>query len=181
MEYNYTSIIEAKTEDKLSVIYEKAIKLFKEYARISELAMICMQSKGYNGFKRWHRYRNREFNNFALILHNELFDRFHKVVSTDIPTVTYAPQSMNVHLMTWREKLNQYIDELGECNKEFYTITGTDNCIIECAIKVLAKDYEKVCRYYNRFAEGDWLIHDMHIVDDCIHEKYKKKEERHGY
>ena len=181
MEYTSYNTTLLETEDKLLLVYSKALKVLKEYARISELAMVCMQSKGYNGFKRWHRYRNREFNNFALILQNELFDRYRKTVKIEIPMINYEPQSMNTHLLNWKEKINQSIIDLGSCNKDYFNLVGTDNCIINEAIETLSKDYEKVCRYYSRFSEGDWLIHDMHIVDDCIHKKFKKKEEHYGY
>lgn len=52
------------------------------------------------------------------------------------------------------------------------------NCgVVDCAMKKMGKDYEKVSRYIKRFTESDWLTLDMHIVDDKLHDKYKAKEE----
>ncbi len=174
-------LMETKTEDKISTLYNRMITILLETACLNECAMVVLHSKGYNGFKRWHRYRSREFREFVICLDNELFDKFHKTVKHEPVSISYAPANMNSHLVNWKEKLATAIHDLGECNKEYFALTGTTNCIVEDAIHILTRDYEKACRYYERFSEGDWLAHDMHVVDDIIHYKYKKKEEEHGY
>ena len=114
-------------------------------------------------------------------MNNELFDRFRKTVKIERKSLTYAPASVNAHLMNWKEKLSDSMEKLGSYATEYLSMTGTENKIMCHALHLMARDYEKVCRYYDRFAEGDWLTHDMHVVDDMIHYRYKKKEDKHGY
>lgn len=180
MEYN-TYMQNTKTDDKAVELYSDIIKLLKENEQLNEISMSLLQSMGYNGFKRWHRYRARQFHECILRLNNELFDRFHKTVRIEEKTLTYASASMNAHLMNWKEKLADSMEKLGMYAKEYLNITGAENKILCHALHMMARDYEKVCRYYDRFADGDWLVHDMHIVDDMIHYRYKKKEDKHGY
>ena len=180
MEYNaYTK--DTKAEDKAVELYSDVIKLLKENEEINEIAMMLLQSMGYNGFKRWHRYRTRQFHECILRLHNELFDRFHKTVRIEEKPLAYAPASMNAHLMSWKERLADSMEKLGMYAREYINITGMESDIMCHAMHLMARDYEKVCRYYERFAEGDWLAHDMHVVDDMIHYRFKKKEAKHGY
>lgn len=180
MDYK-TYMTEAKTEDRIAMLYSNIMNLLKENEQINETAMVLLQSMGYNGFKRWHRYRSRQFHEYVIRLNNELFDRFHKTLKMEPVSVTYTPASMNSHLMSWKEKLDESMQKLSTYSKEYFDLVGMENKVVRCAMHTLARDYEKVCRYYERFAEGDWLAHDMHVVDDMIHYRYKKKEEKHGY
>ena len=95
--------------------------------------------------------------------------------------ISYDPQSMEEHLKSWDSVLLDGIQELGTLHKRFFELTGMDSKIINCAMCKLTRDYEKVGRLLKRFNESDWLTLDMHIVDDKLHEKYKEKENAHGF
>lgn len=181
MDYNKYMVDTTKMDDRVLALYSKTAKLLKDNEKMNEIAMAVLQSLGYNGFKRWHRCRSREFHEYSMRLSNELFDKFHMTMKPDETTLAYAPANMNAHLMSWKEMLLDSIEKLGTYSQEYFSLTGMQNDIMECAMHKLTRDYEKVCRYYDRFMEGDWLVHDMHIVDDCIHHRYKKKEDKHGY
>ena len=162
-------------------LYTRMVKLLREAEQFNMSAMVVMQSLGYNGFKRWHRYRSRQFHECAIKLMNEAFDRYHEVVKPEQSTLAYSPANMNGHLLSWKDKLEGHMHELCGLAHEYFMLNGTQGKAVKHALHAMSRDYEKVCRYYERFMEGDWLAHDMHVVDDMIHYKFKKKEEAHGY
>ena len=52
--------------------------------------------------------------------------------------------------------------------------------VVKMAFKTLCKDHERVSRLRERFEESEWLTFDIHGIDDRLHKKFKKKEERDG-
>ena len=116
-----------------------------------------------------------------ICLSNELFDKFRIKSNFKEYELNYSPSSIEEHLKSWDKALLNAIQELGNLNKKYYEETGMNCEIIECSLRKMIKDYEKVGRYLKRFNESDWLTLDMHIVDDKIHEHYKCKEEKYGY
>lgn len=162
--------------DSVKTLFESAHKVLSVHCKLNALAMCAMQSLGYNGFKRWHRYRSKQFFDLKLKLANELFDHFKVKADFKETEVTYSPASVEEHLKSWEKALLDGIQELGTLAKSYFDLTGMECEIISCAMKKLAHDHEKVSRYLKRFTESDWLALDMHIVDDHLHEKYKCKE-----
>ena len=163
--------------DSVRTIFESAHKVLSVHCKLNMLAMSAVQSLGYNGFKRWHRYRSKQFFDLKLKLANELYDRFRIKADFKEQEVTYSPSSIEEHLKSWEKTLLGGIQELGTLGKSYCDLTGMTCDVIECALKELSHDYEKVGRYLKRFAESDWLTLDMHMVDDRLHDKYKCKEE----
>jgi hypothetical protein len=172
---------EKSMADKVKTLFEKIEKVCITHCKLNQHAMLIMQSLGYNGFKRWHRYRSKFFFDMKTYLVNELYDNYGIVSDMKEFTITYKPSSMEEHLRTWQSMLLDSIQTLGETQKEYFDTTGTDCEIINKLIHVLGKDHEKVKKFYNRFVESDWLTLDMHIVDDALHCKFKEKEEKHGH
>ena len=182
MELNYGINNTEKTmADSVSEIYESIGKILTIHCKLNRLAMSKMQAMGYNGFKRWHRYRSRQFFELKLCLTNELYDKFRITPNFKDYELTYPPTSIEEHLKSWDKALLDAIKELGTLNKEYYELTGVNCCIIEKTIHKMTRDYEKVGRLLKRFIESDWLTLDMHIVDDKLHEKYKVKELENGF
>ena len=178
----YKNQIETRNMNETVIqLYEDICKIFTINSKINNAAMCKMQSLGYNGFKRWHRYRSREFNELRFCLENELYDKFRIVPTFKEYEVDYSPKDMEEHLKSWDKELLDSIRNLGELNQRYYELIGINCKIIEKAIHKIIRDYEKVGRLIKRFTESDWLTLDMHIVDDKIHCKYKGKEEKHGY
>ena len=163
--------------DSVKSIFDSIHKVLSVHCKVNALAMSAMQSMGYNGFKRWHRYRSKQIFDLKLKLANELFDRFRIKAEFKEQEVSYSPASLDEHLRAWEKALLDGIQELGTLGKSYYELTGMKCEIVDCALKELAHDYEKVGRYIKRFTESDWLALDMHIVDDKLHEKYKCMEE----
>lgn len=166
--------------DSVKAIFESVHKVILTHCKLNKKAMCAAHALGYNGFKRWHRYRSRCFFDLDVKLSNELFDKFRIRADFKDYELNYSPTSLEEHLKSWQKAILDGIQELGTLNKEFMEQTGTQNCTIDCALKKLSKDYEKVCRILKRFTESDWLSLDMHIVDDKLHDKYKRKEEENG-
>jgi hypothetical protein len=140
--------------------------------------MILCHSWGYNGFKRKYRLMTRHFLNWKLCLENELFDKYRVPVLDSHETVQYRPANFRDHFSQWDKFLKENIDALMGLSKQITNLSGIQNCIIKSALCRLFKDYEKTGRYQKRFNEGSWLSHDIHVVDDLLHMKMKKKEEK---
>lgn len=181
MELNLNSTSEKTMAESVSTIYEAIGKVLTIHCKLNKLAMSKMQIMGYNGFKRWHRYRSRQFFELKLCLANELYDKFRISPNFKDYELTYSPANVEEHLKSWDKALLDAIQELGTLNKEYYELAGVNCCIIEKAMRKMMRDYEKVGRLLKRFTESDWLTLDMHIVDDKLHEKYKAKEVEHGF
>lgn len=172
---------ETKTmSENVKALYEAVHKVLLTHSKLNCKAMCAAQALGYNGFKRWHRYRSKQFFDLALKLSNELTDRFRIKADFRDYELNYSPASLEEHLKTWEKAVLDGIQELGELGKSYYELTGTKCGIVEAAITDMSCDYGKIGRYIKRFNESDWLALDMHIVDDRLHDKYKQKEEGTG-
>lgn len=167
--------------EQVKILYENVCKILTTHCKINKLAMRSLQALGYNGFKRWHRYRSRQFFEFKICLANELFDKFKIKANFKSYEINYDPVSVEEHLKSWEKVLLTGIQELGTANKKYFELTGARSEIIKCAMSKLVRDYEKVNRLIMRFTESDWLTLDMHIVDDKLHCKYKEKEEKYDF
>lgn len=181
MEINYNVQTEKSILETIVEIYEKTHKILTIHCKLNKMAMNFCQSMSYNGFKRLHRIRGREFFELDVCLANELFDRFRIKADFKAYELNYSPSSMEEHLKSWDKALSDAVVELGDLNKRYYEQTGTDCKVIGCALHRMIRDYEKTGRFLKRFNGSDWLTLDMHIVDDNIHRKCKKKEDKHGY
>lgn len=166
--------------DSVKMLFESMHKVVSLHCKLNKMAMCAAQSLGYNGFKRWHRHNARQFFDYDIKLANEIFNRFRIKAGFKDYDVSYSPSGIDEHLKSWEKALLEGIQELGELGKSYYELTGMECCAASSALKDMAHDHEKVCRYIKRFMESDWLAIDMHIVDDRLHEKYKQNEEWGG-
>lgn len=172
------SIEEAKNmSETVRELFEEVHKILLTHCKLNNKAMCAVQSLGYNGFKRWHRYRGKCFFDLDTKLANELYDKFRIKADFKDYEVAYSPNGIEEHLKSWQKAILDGIQELGTLGKDFYETAGMNCGVVDCAMKKMGKDYEKVSRYIKRFTESDWLTLDMHIVDDKLHDKYKAKEE----
>ena len=174
---NFIAEEEKSMADNVKRLYEDVHKIILTHCKLNNKAMCATQFLGYNGFKRWHRYRSKCFFELDTKLANNIFDRFRIKADFKDYELNYSPLTLEEHMRSWQKALLDGIQQLGIVGKNFYEQTGTKCEIIDCAMKKMSKDYEKVCRFLKRFSESDWLTLDMHIVDDKLHKKYKKKEE----
>lgn len=177
MDYNYGMNVKTMSE-QITDIFNSIHDIISTYKKVSIKSMSIMQHLGYNGFKRWHRYRSKCLFDLELQLMNELCDSFRILPNFKDLEVSYSATGMEEHLRNWDKLLLDSIQELGKLNIEFTKQTGTSCKIIEKIMHIFSKDFEKVGRYLNRFSESDWLSIDMHIVDDYLHQKYKCEEEK---
>lgn len=178
MEMNYAK--ERSMSERVREAYGTAHEVLSSHCAINALAMRAAHVMGYNGFKRWHRHRAREFLSLALLLENELFDRFGIVPKFDWNKVEYSPESLKDHLRHWESAALDGMKSLGEANRSLFGETGMMSHVMEKALKTLCKDRERLARLRERFEESEWLTFDVHGIDDRLHEKFKKKEERDG-
>lgn len=162
---------------EIEQIYKNVDNIILTHLMINDKAMKITQSLGYNGFKRLHRCETKYLLCKHIDLENCYFDKYQKVLESNVNVPVYNPISLKEHLEKWKELLNRSIQELGELNQEHFDIIGITNGIIEDLICCFMKKYEKTCRWIARFNESDWNSIEMHSVDDCLHSKYKKKEE----
>jgi hypothetical protein len=140
--------------------------------------MVLCQSWGLNGFKRRYRRRARHFLNWKLLLENELFDKYRFAAMAVPESVPYTATTFKDHLANWDKFLETNIKKIGDLSKQLFNLTGVENCIVKKAICCLLKDYEKTGRWYRRFNEQNFALHDLHMVDDMLHCHEKKKEKK---
>lgn len=146
---------------------------------LSNASVLC-QSWGYNGMKRMHRYFMCKFNHLEILLKNEMFDN-HELIAplTHDPYPAYSPASIKDHAQKWYSTLCDATKQVAMANVELVKLTGYQSCIVKCMLKYLYKQKEKARRFLKRGEEVQWMAHDLHVYDDCLHEKYKKKEKKH--
>lgn len=168
-------------KNDVKTLYEDVYNVLSTHCKLNRISMSILQSMCFNGFKRWHRHRSREFFELKIRLCNEVFDKFRMLVDFKADDVAYSPKSLEEHLKSWSDALLDGIEKLGAYNKRYFELTGTESCIVKDALCIMIKDYEKTTRLYQRFSDGDWLTLDMHMVDDALYCKYKAKEEEHGF
>lgn len=176
MELYTDSKAEKSMEDSILEIYKRANKIVSAHCKLNKAAMSAMHALGYNGFKRWHRYRSSQFYHICLWLENEAFDKFRVQGNFKGDEVSYSPSDMQEHLRSWDKALVEGSAELGDLQKELFNLTGDKSLAFEKALEILEKDFKRTGRLLKRFYESDWLALDMHTADEAIHAKYKKKE-----
>ncbi|MEG1506720.1 MAG: hypothetical protein RR478_04395 [Bacilli bacterium] len=160
----------------ISTIYQEVDKIILKNLMINDDAMKICQSIGLNGFKRLHRCNIKNLLCKHLKLENNMYDKYRKVLETDILGSKYKIASIKEHLYTWKNSLSEDVKKLGELNKEHFNCVGVENCVIKETIEDMLHDYEKTCRWYCRFEETQWNLHDIHYLDDNLHQKYKELE-----
>ena len=178
MDYNYGMNSKSMSES-ITDIFNSVHDVISTYKKVSVKSMVIMQHLGYNGFKRWHRYRSKCLFDLELQLMNKLCDEFRITPNFKDLDVSYAPSGIEEHLRNWDKLLLDSVQELGKLNIEFTKQTGMSCELIEKLIHKFSKDYQKVGKYLKRFNDSDWLTLDIHIVDDCLHKKYKEKEKNY--
>ena len=162
---------------EIEQIYKNVDNLVLTHLMLNDEAMKIMQSLGYNGFKRLHRYNTKCLLCYHHQLENYFYDRYQRVLNTRVDFTSYNPLDLKAHLEKWKSLLESSIQELSELNQEHFDVVGVTNYIIEDLICDFVKHLEKVNRWIIRFNESLWSSIDCHMVDDCLHAKMKKKEE----
>ena len=157
-------------------LYGRIHDIICEHIHLNKDAMNVCHSWGFQGFKRYHRVKAKEFNCIEICLENNLFDKYRIKADFTYTHMPYQPTSIKEHLKMFDNKLLQGIKKLGELQKEHFTAVGSLNCQIEDMQKCLTKMYEKFGRWYNRFEMGGWLVHDIFVVDGHMHTKMKEYE-----
>ncbi|GHV84300.1 hypothetical protein AGMMS50212_16400 [Spirochaetia bacterium] len=159
-------------------LYKKIIVILEAMRQMNEQAMVFCQSAGFNGFKRWHRRRARKAECRKLQLLNELYDKYRERALFSFQAVSYSATGLKEHLAAWDALLESKIENVAEWNKEAFTATGSINRTGKKVLCCLLKDREKTGRWYKRFESTGWSVHDMHVLDDHLHEHEKKKEKK---
>lgn len=142
-------------------------------------SMNVCQSLGYNGLKRFHRCKIKEFNNYLICLENKSIDYWGIVLTNIKADESYKPSSIMNHASSMIEKLETVLKKLGELNNEFLQLHGTfapdAQCAIKCTFKVMEK-YKRIIKRYEEIGNHATAIHDLHTWDDILHKKMKEYE-----
>lgn len=168
----------------------KSIKeILTEIANISmELSILNFKSMsicqklGFNGFKRWHKCYAKELFDLSICLELKAFDFYAVIVEPVGKALDYDAKSLIYHFQSYKEIADKKLVELGELNKDFIELTGFKAPVIKHIRKILLKQVEKCTRIIYRYksigSEATGL-HDLHMIDDELHKKLKKKDEEH--
>ncbi|MBR5304934.1 MAG: hypothetical protein IKU37_08940 [Candidatus Gastranaerophilales bacterium] len=163
--------------ETLKTIYDRVSHILEKHAQLNKEASACLQSLGYNGFKRLHRYNCKKFQYWQMKLANILFNIKREKLDMQAMNINYAPMDLKEHLRKWLEELEYALKELGELNKHHFETCGKTSDIIECAMCLMLDDLGNIQRWQHQGEATDWLEMFLFILDDKIHCKYKKKEE----
>lgn len=164
-------------DSDIETIYKEIDRIIVNHLMINDNSMKLCQSWGYNGFKRLHRVNSKNLLSEHLKLENCMFDKYRKVLEINNISTDYSPTNLKYHLSKLKDIYYDDIIKIGKLNHEHIKLIGVSNSVAENILKYLNHDYEKVCRWYQRFEENGWNYVDMHLVDDRLHEKIKKIEE----
>jgi len=145
---------------------------------LNEKAMNVCHMLGYNGFKRKHRCNTKKFMKYLLKIENQSIDGYQTVSKIDGTDFIYCPLDLKSHLSAWKLELDKAIINMGFLNNQYFSESGIICKQITKPLKCMFKDREKVCRWIKRFEDTAWMGHDLHVLDDKLHCKYKKKESR---
>ena len=162
--------------EKMGKVLEAVDEILMHHLMLNDKAMKFCHAIGYNGFKRLHRWNTKNFLCWHIKLENMAYDKHRMTLETRVSDFDYRPGDIIGHLQKWDVRLCEDIKMLGMLNNEYRDMSGKDNHIIDAALCVMAKDYEKAGRWHRRFIETK-SAHDMHDLDDAIHAKYKAMEE----
>jgi len=159
--------------------YEGILKLNCQINHVLDNAMVLCQSWGYNGLKRYYRYHHGHFDRLLLKLKNEMYDNHELVASLENSNhPSYQPTDIKDHARRWYETLRDAVNQMVQLNIALVGQTGMQSCVTKKMLHCLYKMKEKAHRFYKRGTEVQWMAHDLHVYDDCLHEKIKKKEKK---
>lgn len=150
-----------------------------KYACLHKKAMALCQKWSFNGFKRYHRIKSKEFYNIVLKLENKAYDFYGIELGSDNTTPLYEPANILSHFQLWISIVESDLKMIGNLNKEFYDVTGFEAPHVDCMKCIFLKEIEKNKRRLARFKQigtEATALHDLHRQDDAIHEKMKEKE-----
>lgn len=145
-------------------------------------SMSICQKLGFNGFKRWHKCYAKELFDLSICLELKAFDFYSVIIEPVGETLDYDAKSLIYHFQSYKEHAEKSLAELGTLNKEFIELTGFKAPVIKHIKRILLKQIEKCTRIVYRYksigSEATGL-HDLHMYDDELHKKLKRKEEEH--
>jgi hypothetical protein len=150
-----------------------------KYANLHMQAMSWCQMWVFNGHKRYHRCKSKEFYNIVLKLKNKSYDYFGVDIRPENSTLSYEPSNILAHFQMWLTSLETDLKLIGNLNKEFFELTGFDAPHVDCMKKIFLKEIEKCKRKITRFKQiGSEAValHDLHMQDDRLHERMKEVE-----
>jgi len=108
-----------------------------------------------------------------------MFDNHDIVAIDEYPTTPYLAANLKEHCEKWLMTLRDACRQLAMLNVELVKQTGYQSCEVKDILKDLYKLKEKARRTLVRFEKCNWMEHDIHVYDDLLHHKMKKKEEKH--
>lgn len=163
--------------ETLKSIYDRVSHILEKHAQLNKEASACLQSLGYNGFKRLHRYNCKKMQYWQMKLANILFNIKREKLDMQSMNINYSPMDLKEHLKKWLEEIEYALKELGELNKQHFETCGKTSEIIECVMCLMLDNLGDIQRWQYQGEATDWLEMFLFILDDKIHKKYKKKEE----
>ena len=146
-------------------------------------AMVLCQSWGFNGLKRLYRYFNTCIHHELLCIENEMYDDHFIVapLNNNHGYQPYHPLDLKDHAHKWLATLKDACSQLAGLNITLVQKTGKQSCHVKAILKDVYKLKEKAHRFLMRAENVQWMMHDLHVYDDMLHEKIKHKEEKHGH
>ena len=155
-------------------LYQRIKKAICEYMQLNVDACILTNAWGYRGFSCLHHCNAETLFCQEIELCRELWDNHRTIPPKVAINVDYNPNTLKEHLAFWDTTLEKIIVALGKCSSDYFNATGCQNKIISNVLECLWRDYKKVKMWHDRFAETDWLVHDMRVVDDLLYLKVHK-------
>jgi hypothetical protein len=93
----------------------------------------------------------------------------------------YNPTDIKDHVSKWYATICDACKKLASYNLSITQGSGKQSGNMKCILKDVYKLKEKAHRMFERVAkytDNELLMHDLHVWDDWLHEKMKRKEEK---
>jgi hypothetical protein len=139
-------------------------------------SMKACQMLGYNGFKRKHRYRAKEFYDLMLSVQNHSIEYTQQNINLTIGDISYSPKTLKEHLEFMVIDFDDKLKKIGVLNSEFVTKTGFECEKAECIKEWILHDLIKFKRWLAKFNACMWNESVVNDIDMHIHAVMKEKE-----
>lgn len=159
-------------------IEKRLLDLVCKLVKMNEAAACSCQKLCFNGFKRWHKCYIKNLEKIKAKIRDCVYEQYDIELYPEYPRVDYNPQGIIYHFTMFLDHIEKDIVELGEINKDYYNVSGFHSkysCRVHKILKEQVKKCRKMINRYKNFSSEATALHDLHMVDDRIHEKLKEE------
>ena len=146
------------------------------FCALNECAMNACHQFNMQGFKRLHRFYSREFFDKSLKVRNFSLDFLQEPLYSEGSDTIHTPSSLKESMSVFISNMQALLKKLAEANNAYRADYGVGFGCGEEMMKCMAMLLCKFRRWYDRFEKNGWAAHDLFVLDNWLHAKYKERE-----